>query len=138
MRTIVIASVSFWAGAMIYILFRSTHILMFRWINRLGLLNLVYSIRPNLKNLPEWVVYSLPDGLWMFSYCLFVGHVWNYNLKRSFLFLTLLPIYAISNEIMQYFHFVSGTFDWKDLIAFFFSFALGVLYLIYHKRSLIK
>lgn len=136
MRTIVIASVSLWLGAMIYILFRSTHLLIFNWIDKIGLMNFVYCIRPNLTDVPKWVIYSLPDGLWMFSYCLFIGHIWNYNLKRSFFFLILLPIYAISNEIMQYFHFISGTFDLMDMIFFLTSLDFGLLYIIYHKQSL--
>lgn len=135
-KTIIISSVSFGAGALIYILFRSKNLLMFNWIDKIGLMNLVSSIRPNLKDVPEWVLFSLPDGLWMFSYCLLIGHIWNYNLKRSSFFLALLPIYAISNEIMQYFHFVPGTFDWMDLIAFLVSFALGLCYIIWQMSPL--
>jgi hypothetical protein len=125
-------------GAIIYIMFRPTNLLMFYWINSIGLMDLVNEIRPDIRNLPEWVIYSLPDGLWIFSYCLFIGHIWNYNLKRSFFFLALLPIYAISNEIMQHFHFFSGTFDWMDLFAYLTAFVLGLVYIIYHKRPVKK
>ena len=122
-------------GAIIYILFRPTHLLMFNWIDNLGLMGLVNSIRPNLENMPEWILYSLPDGLWLFSYCLFIGYVWDFELKRCLFVLSILPVYAVSNEIMQFFHLVSGTFDRMDLFAFLLAFALGVLYINCNKEE---
>ena len=131
-RTVILATASLLCGAMIYIMFRHTHLLMLNWIDSIGMMGLVNSIRPALWTTPEWVVYSLPDGLWMFSYCLFIGYIWDFDLKKCFLLLTILPIYAVSNEIMQYFHIVSGTFDWMDMFAFLTSFILGVLYISFN------
>ena len=131
--TAVLASFSILGGTMIYILFRPTHLLMFNWIDSIGMLAFVNSIRPVSWNVSEWVVYSLPDALWMFSYCLFIGCVWDFDLKKCLFVLTILPIYAVSNEIMQYFHITSGTFDWMDLFAFLMAFVLGVLFLSYNK-----
>lgn len=124
-----LASVTLVGGAMIYVCFRPTHLLLFKWIDRFGLLDFAYRLRLNLKDIPEWVVYSLPDGLWTFSYCLFIGTIWNFNLKKSFFFLVILPVFAVANEIMQYFHIVSGTFDWMDVMAFLIAFTLGLFYI---------
>lgn len=129
MKTVIFASITLMGGAIIYILFRPTYLIMFKWIDSFGLMKLINSIRLNSEDLPDWVLYSLPDGLWMFSYCLFIGQIWNYNIKKCLLFLSILPIYAVSNEIMQYFHLVSGTFDWMDLLAFLIAFTLSVLYI---------
>lgn len=96
-------------------------------------MELVNSIRPASWNVPEWAVYSLPDGLWLFSYCLFIGCIWDFDLKGCLFVLTILPIYAISHEIMQYLHLVSGTFDWMDLFAYLMAFAFGVLYINRYK-----
>lgn len=133
--TAVFAFISILGGAIIYILFRPTHLLMFFWIDRIGLMDFVNSIRPVSWNVPEWVVYSLPDGLWLFSYCLFIGCVWDFNLRKCLFVLTILPVYAVSNEIMQFFHLVSGTFDWMDLFAFLMAFALGTLYINVIKKK---
>ena len=126
---IILASVTLLVGAMIYVLFRPTHLLMFDWIDNIGLMDLVSRIRPNLKDVPDWVVYSLPDGLWMFSYCLFIGCIWDFDLKRSFYVLSILPVFAVTNEIMQHNHLVPGTFDWMDVVAFLTAYAVGVFYI---------
>ncbi len=133
--TIVFAFLSLWSGAMIYILFRPTNLLMFNILYSIGLMDFVNSIRPNLRDIPEWIIYSLPDGLWLFSYCLFIGSIWNFELKRCFCVLMILPIYAILHEIGQNVHFVSGTFDWIDLTTYLTAFVLGLLYIIYNKKS---
>ena len=138
MKTTFWASISLLGGAMIYVLFRPTHLLMFNWIDCIGLMDFINSIKPNSKGIPKWIIYSLPDGLWMFSYCLFIGSIWDFDLKRCFFVLMLLPLYAISNEVMQFFHLVSGTFDWMDLIAYLTFFVLGLLYIVYSKNRKIK
>ena len=120
---------------MIYILFRPTNLLMFNMLDSIGLMDLVNSIRPNRSDIPEWIIYSLPDGLWLFSYCLFIGCIWNFELKRCFCVLMILPIYAILHEIGQNAHFVSGTFDLIDLATYLIAFVLGLLYIIYNKKS---
>ncbi len=132
MRTVIFASLIFLSGAMIYILFRPTHLLMFNWLDIIGLMDFVNSIRPNSSVIPEWVIYSLPDGLWLFSYCIFIGCIWNFELKRCFCVLMVLPIYAMTHEIMQKVRIVSGTFDWIDLAAYLTAFVLGCFYIVYH------
>lgn len=127
MRTVIFASLTFLSGAMIYILFRPTNLLMFKWLDSIGLKGFTNTIRPNLSDIPEWNIYSLPDGLWLFSYCLFIGCLWNFEPKRCFYVLVILPIYAISHEIMQKVRFVSGTFDWIDLAAYLTAFVLGYI-----------
>ena len=134
-KTVIFASFTFLSGAMIYILFRPTNLLMFNLLDCIGLMGLTNSIRPNINDIPEWIIYSLPDGLWLFSYCLFIGCIWNFELKRCFCVLVILPIYAISHEIMQKVHFVSGTFDWIDLAAYLTAFVLGFIYIVCNKKE---
>lgn len=137
--TIIFSSFSLMGGAMIYLLFRPTHLLMFRWLDSIGLMDFVDSIRANQKNVPEWIIYSLPDGLWMFSYCLFIGCIWDFDIRECLFILVILPIYAVTIEIMQYFHLVSGTFDFMDLVVFLTAFVLGLLYIEFenHNKCLI-
>lgn len=136
--TALFAFLTFGGGAIMYVLFRPTHLLVFNWLDSIGLMDYVKIIRPNLDNTPEWIIYSLPDGLWLFSYCLFIGCIWNFELKRCFCFLMILPIYAISHEIMQNTHFVSGTFDRMDLAAYLIAFVLGIQYIVYNNKKFNK
>ena len=65
--------------------------------------------------LPNWVVYSLPEGLWMLVVTLISKEFYfsrqskNYNL----VFFPLLLATVI--EIFQYLHITDGIFDWLDL-----------------------
>lgn len=65
----------------------------------------------------EWVVYSLPDALWMFSLSLFILTVWEFRLKAGALFwLVTAGITGILLESLQYTGLIPGTFDRLDLI----------------------
>lgn len=62
----------FLTGGFIYLLYRSLTLRMFSWLKTLGLYQMVLSWRESLGlcHLPNWVIYSLPDGLWMGAYLL--------------------------------------------------------------------
>ena len=59
-------------GGFIYILLRSSSLLMFQWFESIGILEIVLSFRNisiGLKtSVPSWFYYSLPDGLWVYSF----------------------------------------------------------------------
>jgi len=116
-------------GGLIYILFRSNSLLMFEWFALLGILDLVIFCRgmidPILHLIPSWILYSAPDGLWMFSYMCFILMVWGNSIDyKNLIWIILLPLYAFYTEFGQFFGFVSGTFDFLDLFFYF----LGCLF----------
>lgn len=70
-------------GSLIYILWRSDTIRIFDWLNLIGLSITVERLR-GLSMLiypyiPEWVVYSLPNSLWAFSYAFLITIIWWRN-----------------------------------------------------------
>lgn len=68
---------------------------------------------------PEWVVYSLPDALWLTAYLLVINAIWkNKNMPYYKLFVYLMPGIAIATELCQYIGVCPGTFDYADLIAY--------------------
>ncbi|WP_205509831.1 hypothetical protein [Longitalea arenae] len=74
--------------------------------------------------LPDFLVYSLPEGLWIF--CITVTSSFFYleirNRKWS---LVLVPILmAVIMEVFQFLHFTNGRFDIIDLV---FSFVFWLL-----------
>ena len=106
-------------GGLIYFMFRSTELRMFNWLSIIGLDSLIISARTNvslLKNhLPNWFIYSLPDGLWVYSFSSALLIYWN-NDKQKVKFWLLIPFTTgILVEIFQGLKLFPGTFDFLDL-----------------------
>lgn len=119
-------------GATIYILFRSRTLLVFSWLDFVGIGEAVNGLRtivfPYRQNLPEWFVYSLPDGLWVYAITSFYIHLWaNHNSVYRFFWILLGAVCAIGGEFGQLLDIVPGTFCLMDLIictaAFFLAMA---------------
>lgn len=75
----------------------------------------------NTFPLNAYIIYSLPEGLWVFSITLasrkFFIQVFNY--KISLLYIPL--IFSIGLEFFQLFHITNGTFDFWDIgVSVFF------------------
>ena len=128
------AFISFFVGGIIYITFRSTSLRMFTWINEIGLTVPVTSLRMATQNykVNDFILYCLPDGLWVTSYILVMDALWSNNRKQQMLWCCLLPIIGILSEILQLFNLVDGTFDYKDLLCYAFPY---IIYLIFKKFS---
>lgn len=124
---------SLFIGGLIYILFRTKSLLMFMWFDNLKLSSLINYLRFNIKtNLPEWLIYSLPDGLWIFSYIVFQLALWNYKItKENFFWVAILPFVALFSEIFQINRIVPGTFDIVDLSMYIIGIILPII--IYNK-----
>lgn len=72
----------------------------------------------NKAEIPEWVKYSLPDGLWVLSYMLFMNIIWDNRTTIGYFWIFCLPIIALLSEFGQLFHIVPGTFDAMDLLCY--------------------
>lgn len=111
-------------GGFIYMGLRDKSLLMFEWFNHLGLSQHVEFIRGlfNSEGVYGWVKYSLPDGLWLFSYMILVDAIWNSSKSISaYIFIYYLPFLALMSEILQYFGLVPGVFDWIDIASYLFA-----------------
>jgi hypothetical protein len=110
-------------GGLIYILFRPTNLIMFQWFDEINLTDFFKVLRFNfipIKNsLPEWFIYSLPDGLWLLSFNLIMVQIWRNESHFFIWFWTiLLPIIAVTSEIGQLLNIVPGTFDPNDILFY--------------------
>lgn len=125
-------------GGLIYILFRSTTLIMFKWLDSIDVLSIVLTIRgftSNIKNsFPEWFYYSLPDGLWVYS---FTSALFLFNEKfqgiKVWLIIPLVlgPLF----ELLQFFKLFPGTFDITDLIFSSVAFILSILIFNYKNKK---
>ena len=106
-------------GGLLYVLFRSTKLRMFEWFSFIGLTGAIQSSRTmmfDFKNhIPNWVYFSLPDGLWIYSFTSAIIIYWNNDNKKIRLWLLIPIATGIFIEILQGLKLFSGTFDYLDL-----------------------
>ena len=128
-------------GSLIYILFRTSTLKMFDWFDKLRILNIINNLRSFTanysNNLPNIILYSLPDGLWMFSYVSLVLYLWKNEIKNENLFwIFIIPIISIISELGQLIKIVPGTFDSSDLLMYLLGTILP--FIIYRKSITIN
>ena len=74
-------------GGMVYLSFRSNTLVMFSWFDKINLLEPISELRlitlPLSANLPNWFLYSLPDGLWLFSYLTVLLVIWDNTISKQ-------------------------------------------------------
>lgn len=106
-------------GGLIYVIFRSKRLLMFKWFASMKLMPLILALRILIKHhitFPNWFIFSLPDALWVYSLSLFIGIIWyNGQIVRSLLILIFSLACGVGFEISQFFHLIPGAFDITDL-----------------------
>ena len=126
---ILISIITLSIGTLIYLLFRVSTLKVFSWLNFLGIDFVNNDLRKKSINympkIPDWFIFSLPDGIWIFSYVLVMISIWNFTLnKKSIFWMTIIPLVAIFSEIFQIFDFIPGTFDFVDLSFYILGFIL--------------
>jgi hypothetical protein len=119
-------------GGLIYILIRPTQSVFFKWI---GIsdpdhwLNPVRSMTTILGRLfPDWVVFSLPNGLWAFAYALIITRIWSGSPSwQRYLWMGSIPLIVLGFEILQYPGIIRGTFCMQDIILGASGAVIGIL-----------
>ncbi|MBN2415240.1 hypothetical protein JXO52_05335 [bacterium] len=117
-------------GGLIYIAYRPKTLVMFTWFNRCGLQPLSGKIAAActivLPAPPEWVVYSLPDALWIYSLVMFLGAVWRPRSGRQLLLWAGVAfVLSIGSELLQLFHIIGGTFCLFDTCSYVIAIILS-------------
>jgi len=116
-------------GGLLYISFRSLSLRMFRWFEIIGIHDLILIIRktisPLKNNLPNWIYYSLPDGLWVYSLSSALMLLWDNQYEKGKYWLAIPLIFGVIIELAQSVKLFPGTFDIIDIfmcsIALFLS-----------------
>jgi hypothetical protein len=109
------------AGIAIYLLWRTSALRVFGWIDMAGLAEPLARLRalaaPVGRALPTWARYSLPDGLWVYAVTSFMCRVWERGPSgRRALWISAGPAMAIGWEMAQLVKLAPGTFDALDLV----------------------
>ena len=117
-------------GGMIYIIFRSKSLKMFDWFEKINLSNQIEIIRGYFSNvqLPNWIIYNLPDLLWVFSFTSFLFIIWSKRIKKENMFYLIFPTgIGVISEFGQLFSIINGTFDTVDIIFYIFGGVSSIL-----------
>lgn len=108
------------AGATIYLSWRSPTLLVFDWLRASGFGGLIAAWRaavaPFANDFPEWVLFSLPDVLWVYALTFGMMIVWLPTPGwRGGLWVASGGLIACGGEIGQAAGLVAGTYDHLDL-----------------------
>jgi len=119
-------------GTLIYLLFRPVNITVFHWAETVGLYSFILKARTLLDisyYLPEWFIYSLPNGLWAYSFMFFMSFIWGdvNSLGKTF-FIVLVVALSVGSELGQMLNLVPGFFCLVDM--FFYTSGLFAGYFL--------
>jgi len=119
-------------GGVVYLLFRNTHMLMFQWVDLAGLTDPLMRARswaaPLRQWMPGWLLFSLPDGAWVFSCTAFFAHLWpDGPWWMRWGWIGLGTVLAMGGELGQLVGLVPGVFDPRDLVAYLLAAGLALL-----------
>jgi len=109
-------------GSLLYIVFRPASLLLFRWVDFLGVMGPIEDLRSFFKifedRIPFVVVYSLPFAFWVTGYLFAIEAIWGDSSKRErHIWFWGVPLISLSSEFCQYFHLIPGVFDKFDILT---------------------
>jgi len=127
-----LSAIALLSGGIIYILFRTSEPAFFNWISAVGLdgwlnfaRNSSLSVSPFL---PEWIVYSLPNGLWAFAYALLITTIWSDSkFWLKYFWMASIPLLVLGFEILQLTGIIPGTFCIQDIALGIAGLTFGII-----------
>ncbi len=134
----ILAILLFVIGASIYLLFRDRGHLGFYVLDAVGLGSSVDAARMYFSDwqLPEFVRFSLPDGLWASSYIILIDYLKDgeNRLKRLFA-AAIVPAMGVGSELLQYAGILPGVFDVFDLVCYFVPYIIYMVF-VFRKNNI--
>jgi len=119
-------------GIMIYTFFRVDTLLVFKlyeWLQIDGVLDYLREITLGW-NIPSFVKYSLPDGLWVYAFTYYLASLWSFDesVGKMKYFIMAIPFFlGVGGEVIQIYFNEIGTFDLYDLAISLFAFFAGYI-----------
>ena len=109
---------SFWwlsllVGFFIYLFFRPNNLIYNNFFS--FPIKLSFETENTITN---FIIYSLPNGLWSFSYSQFIFHIYKDFTKKTVLLSSLMVFLGLFLEVLQNQGFVVGYFDLIDIFTY--------------------
>ena len=129
---IFVAVLAMFSGGTIYIFLRSSDLVFFQWFQAIGLDHWFNSARYSAHYMnviiPEWIIYSLPNGLWAFAYALLISGIWSGSKSwLRYIWISSIPVLVIGFELLQLAGIIRGTFCMQDLFFGITGLVLGII-----------
>ncbi len=132
----IVSLVALMIGVLIYFFARSEQLLVYDWIPGFSLIaNSMKGAASDSGSLQfltnqTWFVYSLPDGLWLFSFTLIAMTIWQ-NVRKRIKGIVAISVllFALIHEIGQLADWFRGTFDLIDVITYFIFWCIATIYI---------
>lgn len=125
--TACVSIIIFLFACIIYISNRSLDMILYKWLN-INTGNVIFSyLKQHAIPLPNWALYNLPDGLWLFSYTLLIDAIWSKN-NIKYYFIGIITLFILILEIAQMMHIFPGTGDILDIASYLIALIIYSLY----------
>jgi hypothetical protein len=111
------------AGGLVYLCWRAPNLLMFKWFGALGFESSITSLRAATAAaqtaVPHWLIYSLPDGLWVYALTSLMILLWRHadSLAIKMFWLSMGLLLGAGSELAQLAGILPGAFDPIDLLV---------------------
>ncbi len=127
-----LSALSVFIGGVIYLLLRPVKTIMFKHLNLAGIESFTDNARettlPLGNYLPEWFIYTLPNGLWAFGYTILILTLWKESpSKFKYFWYATIPVLIFGFELMQLSGTIRGTFGFDDILSGFIGILAGIL-----------
>ena len=129
--TILLAFLCVFLCGMMYVTFRPDTLKMFHWFKVFGLLDYLAELQQNPARVSFWVLYNLPDGVWLFAYSILIGCIWNFKVRDCWMFILVMPFICIPHEFLQGLGVMHGTYDPNDVLAYLLAIVAGFMYIFF-------
>jgi hypothetical protein len=88
-------------------------------------------------NIPYWLKYNLPDGLWLYALLSSLNIIWNNKPSPSLLIWVIsITLLSISTEFLQKKKLIPGTYDTGDIIAYVIASTICLLRFLYETKRI--
>lgn len=104
-------------GGAIYIFFGDARIRLVKWALNFDFIDQLRQ-KMDTYHLPDWLVFNLPDGVWLFALLQLVDIIWAGDENNSNNWMVLSVLLAVVHEVGQYVGMFPGTFDVLDLMSY--------------------
>lgn len=115
-------------GGFIYLFFRPHTLKMFVWLRIINCEH-IFQLRDYNHDLKfiEFLIFSLPDGLWILSLLIILGLIWEKHRIFFIIYSSFFTGISILFEFFQKFGLIPGTFDIADILVLLIFHILGFL-----------
>lgn len=118
-------------GASLYLTTRDPSLRVFHWVHSIYLGPFVNLLRCTFGNgirsiVPTWILFTLPDALWMYAFTAAIILNWS---SKATIYLLIPFVIGIGSEVGQFFKVVPGTFDPVDVFCYLSGFLLPIIFL---------